>query len=753
MRARRRIHRFFTPLLLLPLLVALNAPGTIVIAQQNGNGPAAAQPCVAGDCPDQPNDTLQVTPPMASALPPPPVAGTREHHFTHHGITLSDPWAWLRDAGYPTVDDAEVLAYLDAENRYFEAAMAPHRALIETLYTEFRGRIKDDDRSVPQKDGDWLYWWAFEKGAEYRTWYRQPVSGGEARVILDEPALAEGHDYFALGGMSVSPDGKLLAYGIDDNGSERFVLRIRNLETGELLPDTLQNWRDGLVWSADSRSFLYTDSDANWRSKKIWLHRLGDAQANDRVLYEEAAEEFNVSVELTQSRRFAVIATGDHVTNELYLLPTADFNQAPVLVSARQAGREYDLEEHDGTLYIRVNDTHPNFRVVTATFAEPGNWRELVAGSDRHYIQDVVTFRDQLVIQERIDGLSQIRIRDYTGREHYVAFPEASYAAALGGNPEYDVRKLRIEYQSMVTPATTYDYHLGDRTLETLKVREIPSGYDPTQYVTERLMATARDGVQIPVSIVYRKEFRRDGSGRVHLYGYGAYGYAIPPGFSANRLSLLDRGFAYAIAHIRGGDDLGYRWYLDGKLDKRTNTFNDFVDVTRFLINAGYARAGSVTASGGSAGGELMGAIINQAPELYGAVAAHVPFVDVLNTILDGTLPLTPMEWPEWGNPITDRQAFEYIRSYSPYDNVRAQAYPPLLVTAGLNDPRVTYWEPAKWVAKLRATKTDDNLLLLKTNMGAGHGGKSGRFESLREDAEEYAFLLTQTETPVKPQR
>lgn len=677
----------------------------------------------------------------------PPVAATRPHSFTHHGITVSDPWAWLRDPGYPEVDDPEVLAYLEAENAWFRDAMAPHEPLINTLYEEFRGRIQEDDSSVPQKDGAWWYWWAFAKGAEYRTWYRRPVGGGDTQVLLDEPALAAGHDYFSLGGASVSPDGKLMAYGIDTDGSERYVLRVKNLETGVDLPDTLQNWRDGLVWAADSKSFIYTDSDPNWRSKKVWLHRLGDPQSADRVLYTEPAEEFGVSLDITQSERFAVIATGDHVTNELRLLPTADFLAAPVLISPRQTGREYDVDEAEGTLYIRINDTHVNFRVVTAPVTAPAEWTELIAGSDRHYIQDVAAFRTLLVIQERIDGLSQVRIRDLSGEEYYIAFPEASYVAGLGSNPEYDVDRLRIEYQSMVTPNTTFDYHLDDRRLESLKVRAIPSGYDASRYATERLTATARDGVKIPVSIVYRRDFPKDGSGKVHLYAYGAYGYAYPPGFSANRLSLLDRGFAYAIAHIRGGDDLGYRWYLDGKLDKRTNTFNDFVDVSRFLIAQGYAMPGGITASGGSAGGELMGAIVNQAPELYGAVVAHVPFVDVLNTMLDTTLPLTPMEWPEWGNPIEDKAAFEYIRSYSPYDNVTAQAYPPMLVTAGLNDPRVTYWEPAKWVAKLRATKTDQNRLLLKTNMEAGHGGKSGRFESLREDAEEYAFLLTAVRT------
>jgi oligopeptidase B len=624
--------------------------------------------------------------------------------------------------------------------------MAPHRKLVDTVFAELKGRVKDDDSSVPQKNGDYRYWTAFDAGGDYAKWYRRPVAGGPDAVILNEPELAKGHEFFRLGGAAVSPDAKLLAYATDTNGSERFVLRVRDLATGTDLPDVIENWRYGLVWAADSKSFLYTDADENWRSKTVWHHRLGDAQSADRVVYREPAQEFGVSLGRTQSRAFATLSSGDGSSNEVRLLPTRDFTAEPVLISLRQENRRYDIDERGGTLYIRVNDTHVNFRVATAKVASPGTWTELIAGSDRHYLLGITSFENLLAIEERIEGLSQIRLRDYdSGAERYIAFPEASYVAGLAGNPEYQVDRLRLSYQSMVTPSTVYDYHLADGRLETLKVREIPSGYDKTKYATERLMATARDGTLVPVSVVYRKDFRKDGSGRLHIYAYGAYGHAVPPGFSANRLSLLDRGFACAIAHIRGGDDLGYQWYLDGKLDKRTNTFNDFVDVTRFMIAQGFASAGRVTAAGGSAGGELMGAIVNQAPELYGAVAAHVPFVDVLNTMLDDTLPLTPGEWSEWGNPITDKKAFDLIRSYSPYDNVSAQNYPAMLVTAGLHDPRVTYWEPAKWVAKLRATKTDSNVLLLKTNMGAGHGGKSGRYTALEEDAEEYAFFLTQT--------
>ena len=678
-------------------------------------------------------------------IPKPPVAPRKPHSFTRHGITVEDPYAWLRDPGYPNVTNTEVLAYLNAENAYFEAVMAPQKGLIDTIFSEMKGRVKDDDSSVPQRDGDFLYWHAFDAGAEYRTWYRRPAAGGDDAVILDEPSLAEGHRYFRLGGLAVSPDGRLLAYAVDTNGSERYVLRVRDLETGADLPDVIENWRYGLVWAADSKSFLYTDADENWRSKTVWHHRLGDAQSADRAVYTEEAEEFGVQIGRTQSRKYAVLQTGDHATSEVRLLPTDDFAAAPVLVSPRKADRQYDVDEREGTLYIRVNDTHPNFRVVTAPVSAPDRWSELIAGSDRHYVQSATSFENLLVIEERVDGLSQIRLRRYEdGGERYIAFPEASFVATLSTNPEYRVDRLRIDYQSMVTPNTVYDYHLADDRLETLKVREIPSGYDPSQYATERRVTPARGGTPVPVSVVYRKDFVKDGRGPLHIYAYGAYGFAFPPGFSANRLSLLDRGFAYAIAHIRGGDDLGYRWYLDGKLEKPPNTFNDFVDVTRFLIEQGFASPGRVTASGGSAGGELMGAIVNQAPELYGAVAAHVPFVDVLNTMLDDTLPLTPGEWPEWGNPIADEAAFALIRSYSPYDNVKPQPYPALLITGGLNDPRVTYWEPAKWAAKLRAAKTDDNVLLLKTNMGAGHGGKSGRYVSLEEDAEEYAFLISQ---------
>jgi oligopeptidase B len=682
-----------------------------------------------------------------------PVAQQKPHSVRAHGHEVSDPWAWLRDPGYPQVTDTGVLGYLKEENDWFEAAMAPHQPLIETLFQEMKGRIKEDDRSVPQKDGDYVYWRAFETGGQYRKWYRRAVAAGEDaaqdQLILDEPALAEGHDYFRLGAMSVSPDGKLLAYAVDTDGSERFEAKIKDLTTGELLPEVIPGTLSALVWTSDNKGLLYSLANENWRTDNARLHRLGTPITEDVELFHEDDEGFRVSLGLTSSEKWIVIGTGDHVTSEAWLVPADDPTATPRLVSARQPGREYDVDEHEGTLYIRTNDTHPNFRLVKAPLDTPDQWEEVIPASAHFYLTDFTLFKRFYVTEGREDGLDQIELRDYaTHSAARIPFPEASYSASLDDNPEYDVTTLRIGYESMVTPDTIYDYHLDETfkagTMEVLKVQEIPSGYDASRYATERLLITARDGTQVPVSIVYPKDFPRDGSGPLHLYGYGAYGIAMEPGFSTGRLSLLDRGFAFALAHIRGGDDLGQQWYLDGKLEKRTNTFNDFVDVAKGLIALGYTAPGRISISGGSAGGELMGAVINANPELWGAVVAHVPFVDVLNTMMDASLPLTPGEWPEWGNPIEDKAAFETILSYCPYSNVSAQDYPPLLVTAGLNDPRVTYWEPAKWVAKLRATRTDSNVLLLKTNMGAGHGGKSGRFDSLREGAEEFAFILWQ---------
>jgi oligopeptidase B len=679
----------------------------------------------------------------------PPVAARIPHQTTRHGITLDDPYHWLKDQNYPKVDDAQVLAYLNAENAYFDAVMNPHKALTDTLFAELKARIKEDDSSVPQRDGAYVYQSRFAAGEQYprlvRWAAKDETRGTELAetLLLDQPAMAKGHDYFKLAGGDVSHNDVYIAYATDTSGGERFITRIKNIATGALLPEELPETNGSLVWQADDTAFAYMELSAEWRPYRVKLHVLGTDPATDTLLYEEKDAGFFCGLGLTQSKKYMLIQTGDNITSEVYLVPTSNLSAAPVLVSARKAGHHYDLDEREGVLYIRTNDTHKNFRIVTASVTTPqqSHWQELIAGSQRHYLRGLSSFQNYLVMQERIDGLDQIRLRDYEGNQRYIAFPESSYTASVEHNPGYALEQLRLSYTSMITPRTVYDYDLQTHTLISRKVQEIPSGYDKELYTTERLMAPARDGTSVPVSIVYRKD-RGKNSGPLHLYAYGSYGYAIPPSFSTIRLSLLDRGFAYAIAHVRGGDDLGYDWYLAGKAAKRWNTFHDFINVGRYLVKEGYTAEKMISAEGGSAGGQVMGVVANSAPELWRAIIADVPFVDVINTMQDESLPLTPTEWPEWGNPINSADDFNYMLSYSPYDNVGPQAYPHLYITGGLNDPRVTYWEPAKWTARLRHMKANNNLLLMKINMGAGHGGKSGRFDSLYEDAQAFTFLL-----------
>jgi oligopeptidase B len=676
----------------------------------------------------------------------PPIAERRPHTNEAHGVTWEDDWKWLRDPGYPNVTDESVLAYLKAENAYFDATMKPHEGLVETLFEEMKGRIKEDDKSVPVRDGDYYYWWEFKAGTQYRDWYRRKGIEGEAELIYSENSEAEGKEYFRLGAIAVSPDARKIATLADNDGSERFKLIIRELVTGTDIETVTQVGIGQPVWTSDSGGIVFTEVNDQWRSYRARYHRIGHDPAAAVTLYEEKEDvAFSVGVDRTTDRSQIIVSTGNNSSTEVRFVSADDPTLPLTLVRARRADQQYEVDVAHGRLWILANDTHVNFRVASADLAAPGAWREEIAGSDETYLTGITAHRDHLLISARVGGLDQLYLRDYTNASvTRMPFDEASYSAGFAGNPEYAPMAYRVGYTSMVTPTTVYDYHPATGVLQTLKVQEIPSGYDEGDYITDRLMIEGRDGTRVPVSVLRRRDFALDGSGKLFVYGYGAYGHAIPPSFSTSRLSLVDRGFAYAIAHIRGGDDLGYQWFLDGKLKSRTNTFNDFVDVTRGLIAAGYAKAGKVAAQGGSAGGELMGAVVNQAAELYGAVVADVPFVDVLNTMLDDTLPLTPGEWTEWGNPIADRDAFELIRSYSPYDQVHARDYPPMLITGGLTDPRVTYWEPAKWAAKLRATKTDTNLLLLKINMGAGHGGKSGRWDSLKEVAEAYAFVLTQ---------
>ncbi|MXW92392.1 MAG: S9 family peptidase [Rhodospirillaceae bacterium] len=684
-----------------------------------------------------------------STVPVPPLAARRPVVSHHHGDSRTDDYAWLRDPGYPDVRDPAILDYLKAENAYREAVMAPLAGLQAQLFQELKGRLKDDDSGVPVKRGPWFYSWRFDPEAQYCTHFRIPFEDGPdgaARTILDETALAGGLDYLRVRAVEPSPDHALLAYSADTDGSERFAIRVRDLATGEDLPDVIPDTSGATAWAADSRTLFYVRLDAQLRPSSVWRHRLGTPAEADAEVYREPDPGFGVSVGLGRDERHLFIAAGDHETSEVRFLPANAPETAPQLISARRTGRLYEAEHRDGVLWILTDDTHPNQRLVTAPAENPDaeNWREEIAASDSVYLTGLHVFRDWMLIEEREDGVKHLRIRHFgAGGEHRIAFPEPAYAVRPAGNAAFDQAHLRIAYQSLVTPPTVWDYDVVTRERTVRKVQEIPSGYDASLYVSEREMAPSHDGALVPVTTVRRRDTPKDGSAPLYLYAYGSYGMNMDPGFGTARLSLLDRGFVFALANPRGGSELGKNWYEAGRLERKENTFHDVIAVARHLAAAGYARAGNMALAGGSAGGLMVGATINMAPELFRAAAAHVPFVDVLNTMLDETLWLTPGEYPEWGNPTESGEAYRRIAAYSPYDNVEAKDYPHLFVTGGLSDPRVTYWEPAKWVAKLRAAKTDGNLLLLRMNMGAGHGGKSGRYEALHEVAEEYAFMLT----------
>jgi len=678
-----------------------------------------------------------------------PRAQRREHKTYHHNHTLSDPYAWLQDPEYPQVKDPEILAYLEAENQYFESHMAAHKDKIEGLFEELKARQKLDDESVPYLEAGTWYQWAFNKDAQYRIWSRwEPGNEDNKQVFLDENLLAEDLEYFRLGGFDISPNSTFLAWSDDTDGSEQYTISFKNLDTGQVLEDKIPDTLGTPLWAKDNKTVFYVAVNENWRPYEIRVHIIGEPVKNDHVVYTEEDEAFFVGLSVSQSDQFLIISSGDHVTSEVRFLSMCEPTAMPKIISPRRINHEYSVDHGGNSFFITTNKNQKNFSLMYTHESSPeeSNWQVLVDGDAQHYIRGILPLKNHLVIQERINGLDAIRILSgalsNNMAETYITFPEATFHAELGINPEFDSDLVRISYESMLTPPTVMEYLLDKAQLIVRKTAEIPSGYSADEFHSERLTIEARDGVSIPVSIVYPKDFVQDGNSPLYLYAYGAYGYATPPGFSTTRLSLLNRGFAFAIAHIRGGDDLGYQWYEDGKLNKRTNTFNDFVDVARGLIERGYTSAGNIAIAGGSAGGELVAAVANQSPELWGAVVAHVPFVDVLNTMLNKDLPLTPIEWPEWGNPIEDPQAFAHILSYSPYDQIEAKDYPPMMVTAGLNDPRVTYWEPAKYVARLRHLKTDDNLLVLKTNMDAGHGGKSGRFDALFEKAEEFNFIL-----------
>ncbi len=673
---------------------------------------------------------------------------------THvHNVTLQDDYDWLRAPNWkevlrdPQALPADIRRHLEAENAYSKALMAPTRTLQRELVKEMRGRLKEDDSSVPQPDGPYLYYSRYRKGGEHPLICRKPRSGkGRETIMLDADALADGKDFFDLGDAAHSPDHGLLAWSSDEAGSELHRIRVRDLATGEDRPDIVPDTTGEVVWAADSRAFFYVGVDADHRPSRVLRHRLGESADQDTLMHEESDAGMFVDIDETQSGRFLLISINDHETSEIRLLDLTVPDAVPVTIAPRAVGREYDVDHLGDALLIRTNaDGAEDFKIVTAPVADPspGNWRDLVAHRPGCLILSHLCLQGRLIRLERENGLPRIVIRDMaSGAESSIAFDEEAYGLGLDAGYEFETETLRFIYASMARPAETYDYDMASGVRVLLKRQEVPSGHDPADYRVRRIFARAQDGEEVPVSILHRVDTPLDGSAPCLLYGYGSYGSAMSASFRTRPLSLVDRGFVYAIAHVRGGTDKGRRWYLDGKREKKTNTFTDFIAAAEALADGGFTARGRIVAEGGSAGGMLMGAVANMAPRLFAGIIAEVPFVDVLNTILDDTLPLTPPEWPEWGDPIRDIAAFQTIRSYSPYDNVKAQAYPPILAMGGLTDPRVTYWEPAKWVARLRATMTGGGPVLLHTNMDAGHGGSAGRFDSLKETALAYAFAI-----------
>ena len=682
----------------------------------------------------------------------PPRADIRPTEFTLHGTRIRDDFAWLKAPNWRDVlkDGAttppDILAYLEAENVHTAALMAEAEPLRRTLVAEMRGRVREDDDTVPEPDGSYAYFTRFRDGGEHPLACRQPRQGGLDEILLDGDKEAEGTSYFDLQDTAHSPDHSRLAWSADDAGSELYVIKIRDIATGQDLSDEIENTTGEVIWRSDSAAFYYVELDENHRPSRVRLHSLGTDTSDDPLIYEETESGWFVDIDATTSRAFLLISINDHETSEIWLGDLGHDTARPRCVAPRTPLVIYDVDHHGDDLIIRTNAAGAeDFKIVTAPVEASGRdeWRDLVPYRSGTMILAHVALAKHLVRLERENANPRLVVHDFaSGQEHAVAFDEEAYALGLDPGREYDTHTIRFIYSSMTRPAETYDYDVVTRERRLRKRQEVPSGFDPALYVTRRISATAPDGARVPISIVHRRDIALDGSAPCLLYGYGAYGSSMSAAFRTNPLSLIDRGFVYAIAHVRGGTEKGWRWYLDGKRDRKPNTFSDFVACAEALIAAGFTARGRLVAYGGSAGGMLMGALANMAGDLFAAIVADVPFVDVLNTMLDGDLPLTPPEWPEWGNPAADEAAFRTILSYSPYDNVRAQPYPAILALGGLTDPRVTYWEPAKWVAKLRATMTGGGPVLLKINTDAGHGGAAGRFERLEELGLIYAFAI-----------
>ena len=681
------------------------------------------------------------TPAQPAAAPQPPIAKIVPHRLEQHGQARIDNYYWLKDRTNP-----EVIAYLEAENAWAAQAMKHTEALQETLFNEMVGRLKQDDSSVPYLDEGYWYYTRFVEGGNYPLYCRKKGKlSSREEVMLDANALARGQGYFSATGVQPSSGRNVLAFATDTVGRRFYTIRFKDLATGALLPDTIKDVTGNLAWANDNRTLFYARQDpATLRSHRVYRHELGAEAANDVLVYEETDETYSVHLAKTKSKRFVTIVSGQTLATEVRYLDAGTPREAFRVFLPRERGHEYSVDHLGDRFYIRTNAGAKNFKLVATPVDAPAreNWRDVIPHRDDTYVADFDLFRDYLVVEERRAGLTQLRVVPFGGgAEHTIDFGEPTYSAGFGVNRESDTGVLRFTYSSLTTPNSVYDYDMATRSKKLMKRDEVLGGFDPASYASERLWAPARDGARVPISLVYRRDFKRDGRGPLMLYGYGSYGYSTDASFSVARLSLLDRGFAVALAHIRGGSELGRDWYENGKLLKKKNTFTDFIDCADYLVGEKYTSPDRLFAQGGSAGGLLIGAVVNLRPDLFKGAVAQVPFVDVVTTMLDSSIPLTTSEYDEWGDP-NKEEYYGYMMTYSPYDNVVPQAYPNLLVTTGLHDSQVQYWEPAKWVAKLRAVKTDGNRLLLHTNMEAGHGGTSGRLRRFRDQALVYAFVI-----------
>ncbi|WP_395445812.1 S9 family peptidase [Caulobacter sp. UC70_42] len=686
-----------------------------------------------------------------AARPVPPVARKIPKTIEQLGRTRVDDYAWMKDDNWqrvlrdPALIKADVKAHLTEENAYAKAMLASTEALQATMFEEMKGRIKEDDASVPAKDGPFEFYTRFEKGAQHPIHARKPIGGGAEEILLDEETESKGKAFYQVGAASHSPDHKLYAFAVDEQGSEVYRVHVKELATGKVLESPVESSTGDFCFSPDSQWLYWTFRDDNGRPAKIYRRPAKGTAQDDVLIYDEPDEGFFIGVGVTSSEKYVVISCGNQETSENLLIPAATPTATPVVFHPREVGVRYEVEHWNDHWVIRTNaDGAVDWKLVTCPETATGkaNWKDWIAHKPGRLISGTMAFKAWFVRLEKVDALNQVVVTAVNGDEHTIGFDEAAYALSLEGGYEYDTDNLRFVYNSMTTPRQWFDYDMASRQRTLRKTQEIPSGHDPAQYETRRLNAKASDGTDVPVFILMKKGTPLDGSAPLLLYGYGSYGIAMEPSFSIRNLSLVDRGWIWATACPRGGSEKGWGWFLDGKKFKKKNTFTDFIACAEHLHAAGYGAPSNTVAYGGSAGGLLMGAITNMRPDLFAGIIAAVPFVDVVNTMSDTSLPLTPPEWPEWGNPLEDKEAYDYIASYSPYDNVSAKPYPAVLATGGLSDPRVTYWEPEKWVAKLRDFTTSSNPVLLKINMDAGHGGASGRFDFLKEIALDYAFAV-----------